>query len=151
MSMFGAIALFIGLATMNIYTRSGSSLIGLISKHGILMVNSPTSCSSPKGSTGSRHRTRGARPLRVLMTAAMVVGLVPLVTAASGAAVASIGSWSLPECRSARCSRCSCCPRSHRAGQDHHAAARSTRARGSPRCRKGRSKGPAKASPVAQA
>src|SRR5205823_9455053 len=40
MSMFGALLpLFIGVATMNIYTQVGLvTLIGLISKHGILMV-----------------------------------------------------------------------------------------------------------------
>jgi len=60
LSIFGAmLPLFIGLATMNIYTQVGLvTLIGLISKHGILMSSSPTSCRSARGSTGA-VRSRG--------------------------------------------------------------------------------------------
>ena len=50
MSIAGAlifISLGIGGATLNIYTEVGLvTLMGLISKHGILIVNSPTSCSA---------------------------------------------------------------------------------------------------------
>jgi multidrug efflux pump len=93
MSMFGALVpLFFGLATMNIYTQVGLvTLIGLISKHGILMVEFANQLQIGEGLDRRRAIERAARVrLRPILmtTAAMVVGLVPLVTAA-GAGAAS--------------------------------------------------------------
>jgi len=93
MSMFGALLpLFLGLATMNIYTQVGLvTLIGLISKHGILMVEFANQLQLKEGLDRRRAIERAARVrLRPILmtTAAMVVGLVPLFTA-SGAGAAS--------------------------------------------------------------
>jgi len=93
MSMFGALLpLFIGLATMNIYTQVGLvTLIGLISKHGILMVEFANQLQLNEGLDRRRAIERAARVrLRPILmtTAAMVVGLVPLLTA-TGAGAAS--------------------------------------------------------------
>jgi multidrug efflux pump len=93
MSMFGALLpLFLGLATMNIYTQVGLvTLIGLISKHGILMVEFANQLQLAEGLDRRRAIERAARVrLRPILmtTAAMVVGLVPLLTA-SGAGAAS--------------------------------------------------------------
>ena len=93
LSMFGAVLpLFIGVATMNIYTQVGLvTLIGLISKHGILMVEFANQLQVNEGLDRRRAIERAARVrLRPILmtTAAMVVGLVPLVTA-SGAGAAS--------------------------------------------------------------
>src|SRR6266700_3400841 len=93
MSMFGALLpLFFGLATMNIYTQVGLvTLIGLISKHGILMTEFANQLQITEGLDRRRAIERAARVrLRPILmtTAAMVVGLVPLVTA-TGAGAAS--------------------------------------------------------------
>jgi len=93
LSMFGAMfPLFLGLATMNIYTQVGLvTLIGLISKHGILMVEFANQLQISEGLNRRAAIERAARVrLRPILmtTAAMVVGLVPLVTAA-GAGAAS--------------------------------------------------------------
>jgi multidrug efflux pump len=84
--------LFFGLATMNIYTQVGLvTLIGLISKHGILMVEFANQLQLREGLDRRRAIERAARVrLRPILmtTAAMVVGLVPLVTA-TGAGAAS--------------------------------------------------------------
>jgi multidrug efflux pump len=93
MSMFGAMfPLFLGVATMNIYTQVGLvTLIGLISKHGILMVEFANQLQVTEGLDRRRAIERAARVrLRPILmtTAAMVVGLVPLVTA-TGAGAAS--------------------------------------------------------------
>jgi multidrug efflux pump len=93
MSMFGALLpLFLGLATMNIYTQVGLvTLIGLISKHGILMVEFANQLQLNEGLDRRRAIERAARVrLRPILmtTAAMVVGLVPLLTA-TGAGAAS--------------------------------------------------------------
>ena len=55
MSICGAlIPLAMGMATINIYTQIGLvTLIGLISKHGILMVSSPMKCRSATTWTGA--------------------------------------------------------------------------------------------------
>src|SRR6266849_172466 len=93
MSMFGALLpLFLGLATMNIYTQVGLvTLIGLISKHGILMVEFANQLQLSEG-LDRRHAIERAARVRLrpilMTTAAMVVGLVPLLTA-SGAGAAS--------------------------------------------------------------
>ncbi len=93
MSMCGALLpLFFGLATMNIYTQVGLvTLIGLISKHGILMVAFANQLQVAEGLDRRRAIEQAARVrLRPILmtTAAMVVGLVPLLTA-SGAGAAS--------------------------------------------------------------
>jgi multidrug efflux pump len=93
LSICGALMpLFFGLATMNIYTQVGLvTLIGLISKHGILMVEFANQLQVQEGLDRRRAIERAARVrLRPILmtTAAMVVGLVPLVTA-SGAGAAS--------------------------------------------------------------
>jgi multidrug efflux pump len=93
MSICGAmIPLFFGLATMNIYTQVGLvTLIGLISKHGILMVAFANELQVSEKLNRRRAIEQAARVrLRPILmtTAAMVVGLVPLLTA-SGAGAAS--------------------------------------------------------------
>ncbi|WP_029008878.1 multidrug efflux RND transporter permease subunit [Azospirillum halopraeferens] len=93
MSIFGALLpLFLGLATMNIYTQVGLvTLIGLISKHGILMVAFARDM-QVAGRVDRRTAIEQAARVRLrailMTTAAMVVGLVPLLTA-SGAGAAS--------------------------------------------------------------
>jgi multidrug efflux pump len=93
MSICGALMpLFFGLATMNIYTQVGLvTLIGLISKHGILMVEFANQLQLDEGLDRRRAIERAARVrLRPILmtTAAMVVGLVPLLVA-TGAGAAS--------------------------------------------------------------
>jgi multidrug efflux pump len=93
MSICGAMMpLFFGLATMNIYTQVGLvTLIGLISKHGILMVAFANELQVSHRLDRRRAIEEAARVrLRPILmtTAAMVVGLVPLLTA-SGAGAAS--------------------------------------------------------------
>jgi multidrug efflux pump len=92
-SMFGAmIPLNAGLATLNIYTEIGLvTLIGLISKHGILMVDYANHMQDSEG-LGRREAIEKAAAIRLrpilMTTAAMVVGMVPLLIA-SGAGAAS--------------------------------------------------------------
>jgi multidrug efflux pump len=93
MSICGALLpLFFGLATMNIYTQVGLvTLIGLISKHGILMVAFANELQVSERLDRRRAIEQAARVrLRPILmtTAAMVVGLIPLLTA-SGAGAAS--------------------------------------------------------------
>jgi multidrug efflux pump len=93
MSMCGALMpLFFGLATMNIYTQVGLvTLIGLISKHGILMVEFANTLQVREHLNRRRAIEQAARVrLRPILmtTAAMVVGLVPLLIA-TGAGAAS--------------------------------------------------------------
>jgi multidrug efflux pump len=93
MSICGAMMpLFAGIATMNIYTQVGLvTLIGLISKHGILMVAFANHLQVSEGFDRRRAIERAARVrLRPILmtTAAMVVGLIPLLKA-SGAGAAS--------------------------------------------------------------
>ncbi len=61
---FGAlIPLNAGLATINIYTQIGLvTLIGLISKHGILMVDFATSCRRTRGSAVAQRSKRRPPP-----------------------------------------------------------------------------------------
>jgi len=93
MSICGALLpLFIGLATMNIYTQVGLvTLIGLISKHGILMVEFANVLQRNERLDRRTAIERAAqvrlRPI-LMTTAAMVVGLIPLLLA-SGAGAAS--------------------------------------------------------------
>ncbi|MCF2522850.1 MexW/MexI family multidrug efflux RND transporter permease subunit [Bradyrhizobium sp. G127] len=93
MAISGAlIPLFFGLATINIYTQVGLvTLIGLISKHGILMVEFANELQLKEGldrRAAIEHAARvRLRPI-LMTTAAMVAGLLPLLTA-SGAGAAS--------------------------------------------------------------
>jgi multidrug efflux pump len=93
MSMCGALMpLFIGVATLNVYTQVGLvTLVGLISKHGILMTEFANQLQRNEKLDRRTAIERSAqvrlRPI-LMTTAAMVVGLVPLL-AASGAGAAS--------------------------------------------------------------
>ncbi|MGE3294234.1 MAG: MexW/MexI family multidrug efflux RND transporter permease subunit [Geminicoccaceae bacterium] len=93
MSICGALLpLFLGLGTLNIYTQIGLvTLIGLISKHGILMVEFANELQRNEDLDRRSAIERAARVrLRPILmtTAAMVVGLFPLL-AANGAGAAS--------------------------------------------------------------
>jgi len=92
-SMFGALLpLNLGLATINIYSQVGLvTLIGLISKHGILMTEFANLLQerdglSPRDAIEEAAAVR-LRPI-LMTTAAMVVGMVPLLIA-SGAGASS--------------------------------------------------------------
>ena len=86
------IPLYLGFATLNIYTQIGLvTLIGLISKHGILMVTFANEMQHGEGldRVAAIRKAAAVRMRPVLMTtAAMVAGLVPLLFA-SGAGAAS--------------------------------------------------------------
>jgi len=85
------IALGVGGATINIYTEVGLvTLMGLISKHGILIVEvANTEQQTGKSKYAAIVAAAGTRLRPILMTtAAMVLGVVPLVFA-SGAGAAS--------------------------------------------------------------
>ncbi|MDP8772916.1 MexW/MexI family multidrug efflux RND transporter permease subunit [Serratia marcescens] len=93
LSICGALLpLALGYATMNIYTQVGLvTLIGLISKHGILMVEFANELQMHQGLTRRAAILQAAqiRLRPVLMTSgAMVFGLIPLLFA-SGAGAAS--------------------------------------------------------------
>jgi len=86
MSICGALLpLFVGIATMNIYTQIGLvTLIGLITKHGILMVafardRQLADAVDRRTAIEEAARVR-LRPI-LMTTAATVVGLLPLLTA----------------------------------------------------------------------
>ena len=127
MSIAGAlifISLGVGGASLNIYTEVGLvTLMGLISKHGILIVEFANELQQ-RGQVASARRSR--RPPRIrlrpilMTTAAMVLGVVPLIVATgAGAAVAlqhGPGDRHAAS-RSARCSRCSWCRPSTDAGR----------------------------------
>ena len=86
------VPLYLGYATLNIYTQIGLvTLIGLISKHGILMVSFANEMQHSQGLSRVEaiQRAAAVRMRPVLMTtAAMVAGLVPLLFA-NGAGAAS--------------------------------------------------------------
>ncbi|MEQ7920811.1 multidrug efflux RND transporter permease subunit [Xanthomonas sp. WHRI 1810A] len=92
LSICGAlIPLFLGLSTLNIYTQVGLvTLIGLISKHGILIVEFANQLRRDRG-LSAREAVEQAASIRlrpVLMTtAAMVFGMVPLIIATGAGAV----------------------------------------------------------------
>jgi multidrug efflux pump len=92
-SIFGALLpLTAGLGTINIYTQIGLvTLIGLISKHGILMVDYANHLQINEG-LGRREAIERAAAIRLrpilMTTAAMVIAMVPLILA-SGAGAAS--------------------------------------------------------------
>lgn len=93
MSIFGALfILFLGAASLNIYSEIGLiTLVGLITKHGILIVEFANQLQLDHGRTREQAIIESAtirlRPI-LMTTAAMVVGLVPLLIA-SGAGAAS--------------------------------------------------------------
>ena len=92
-SIFGALLpITFGLGTINIYTQIGLvTLIGLISKHGILMVDYANHLQINEG-YGRREAIEQAAAIRLrpilMTTAAMVIAMVPLIFA-SGAGAAS--------------------------------------------------------------
>ncbi|MCW2317706.1 multidrug efflux pump [Rhodoblastus acidophilus] len=94
-SMFGALMPlnvlgFFGAASINIYTQIGlMTLIGLISKHGILMVDFANNMQRTQGLSprAAIEHAAGVRLRPILMTtAAMVIGVIPLITAAGAGA-----------------------------------------------------------------
>ena len=92
MTLVGALAfLFLGTASINIYTEVGFiTLVGLISKHGILIVQFANQLQEEGyGKRDAVQHAAGVRLRPILMTtAAMVLGVMPLVIA-SGAGAAS--------------------------------------------------------------
>ncbi|KQZ79103.1 acriflavine resistance protein B [Mesorhizobium sp. Root157] len=93
LSIFGAIIpLNLGLGTLNIYTQVGLiTLIGLITKHGILLVEFANQQREEHGLTRVQGIVASAkvrlRPI-LMTTAAMALGVVPLITAAGAGAAA---------------------------------------------------------------
>ncbi len=93
MSICGAmifISLGIGGATLNIYTEVGLvTLIGLISKHGILIVQFANDLQAEGKSKREAIETAAGIRLRPILmtTAAMVLGVLPLVLATGAGAV----------------------------------------------------------------
>lgn len=91
LSIFGAmIPLYLGLDTLNIYTEVGLvTLIGLISKHGILIVDFANQiqkeCNGDRREAAIKAASERLRPI-LMTTAAMVIGVVPLLTAAGAGA-----------------------------------------------------------------
>ena len=93
MSICGAmifICLGVGGATLNIYTQVGLvTLIGLISKHGILIVQFANDLQ--KEGKNKREAIEAAASVRLrpilMTTAAMVLGVIPLITASGAGAV----------------------------------------------------------------
>ena len=96
LSICGAlIPLALGYATVNIYTQIGLvTLIGLISKHGILMVEFANELQVHEGLDRLSAIRKAAqirlRPI-LMTTAAMVVGLVPLLFASGAGANSRFG------------------------------------------------------------
>jgi multidrug efflux pump len=93
LSIFGAmLPLNVGLSTLNIYTQVGLiTLIGLITKHGILMVEFANQQREHRGLTRRDAIVAAAkvrlRPI-LMTTAAMVLAVVPLITAQGAGAAA---------------------------------------------------------------
>jgi multidrug efflux pump len=91
LSIFGAmIPLFLGFATLNIYSQVGLiTLIGLISKHGILIVEFSNQLQRQGLDKISAVKQAAALRLRPILmtTAAMVLGVMPLVLASGAGAV----------------------------------------------------------------
>ncbi|HEX2890028.1 MexW/MexI family multidrug efflux RND transporter permease subunit [Vineibacter terrae] len=91
LSICGALTpLYLGFATLNIYTQIGLvTLVGLISKHGILMVEFANKLQETAGLDRRAAIEQSARiRLRPILmtTAAMVAGLVPLLYATGAGA-----------------------------------------------------------------
>jgi multidrug efflux pump len=93
LSIFGAIVpLNLGLGTLNIYTQVGLiTLVGLITKHGILMVEFANQQRELHGLSKSAAIIEAAktrlRPI-LMTTAAMALGVVPLIIASGAGAAA---------------------------------------------------------------
>ncbi|MFU0506607.1 efflux RND transporter permease subunit [Pseudaminobacter sp. NGMCC 1.201702] len=93
LSIFGAIVpLNLGLGTLNIYTQVGLiTLIGLITKHGILLVEFANQQREQHGLSRREAIVASAkvrlRPI-LMTTAAMALGVVPLITAMGAGAAA---------------------------------------------------------------
>ena len=93
MSIAGAlifVSVGLGGATLNIYTEVGLvTLMGLISKHGILLVEFANELQQEGKSKREAIETAAAIRLRPILmtTAAMVLGVVPLLTASGAGAV----------------------------------------------------------------
>ncbi len=93
MSIAGAlvfISMGVGGASLNIYTEVGLvTLMGLISKHGILIVQFANELQA--GGMSKRDAIQAAAGIRLrpilMTTAAMVLGVVPLITASGAGAV----------------------------------------------------------------
>ncbi len=90
MALFGAmIFIFLGFSSLNIYTEVGLvTLMGLISKHGILIVqfaNQSRLAGKSKREAIEEAASVRLRPI-LMTTAAMVFGVVPLVIAAGAGA-----------------------------------------------------------------
>jgi multidrug efflux pump len=93
MSIAGAlifVSLGIGGASLNIYTQVGLvTLMGLISKHGILIVQFANDLQ--RQGTAKRQAVEQAAGIRLrpilMTTAAMVLGVIPLITASGAGAV----------------------------------------------------------------
>jgi multidrug efflux pump len=91
MSLFGAlIPLNLGLGTINIFTQIGFlTLIGLISKHGILIVQFANSLQQTEGLSIKDAVIKSAsirlRPI-LMTTAAMIFGVLPLIFSIKGLA-----------------------------------------------------------------
>ena len=96
LSVFGAlIPLALGVTTLNIYTEIGLiTLIGLVSKHGILMVEFANEILH-RDNVDRRTAIETAAAIRfrpiIMTTAAMVVGLAPLVIATGAGANSRFG------------------------------------------------------------
>jgi multidrug efflux pump len=93
LSIFGAVVpLNLGLGTLNIYTQVGLiTLIGLITKHGILLVEFANQQRRERGLSRTEAIIASAkvrlRPI-LMTTAAMSLGVVPLIIAAGAGAAA---------------------------------------------------------------
>lgn len=93
LSIFGAMMfLNLGVATLNIYTQVGLiTLVGLITKHGILMVEFANEYKEKQG-VGRREAIEEAARVRLrpilMTTAAMVLGVLPLLYASGAGAAA---------------------------------------------------------------
>lgn len=91
MAIFGAVVfLFLGFATLNVYTQVGLvTLVGLIAKHGILIVefaNQQRVMGKSKIEAIEIASETRLRPI-LMTTAAMVLGVMPLVIADGAGAV----------------------------------------------------------------
>lgn len=92
MSLCGALApIYMGVSTLNIYTEIGLvTLIGLISKHGILMVEFANQLQAHENLSikDAIHKSATIRLRPILMTtASMIFGVVPLIFATGAGAV----------------------------------------------------------------